>query len=191
MNSSEVVFPIKEGRLNGYFITKDGKIFSNRGPVEMKRIKTTINNRGYEIAVITVKNVSINISVHRLMALTFLENPENKPQINHKDGNKLNNTIENLEWVTNSENLKHAFRNGLNKSPMKNPETAKKVSLKLKGRYTLGESRTARKVIDTKTGKVYGCIKEVADLFGFNYSHFAEQLKGRVTNTTSFIYYNQ
>jgi hypothetical protein len=56
-----------------------------------------------------------NYYIHILVAENFIPNIENKSEVNHKDGNKKNNSIDNLEWVTRKENMEHAFENGLNK----------------------------------------------------------------------------
>ena len=58
-------------------------------------------------------NEEKDLAIHRIVAMAFIPNPENKPFVNHIDGNKLNNRADNLEWVTASENMKHAYRIGL------------------------------------------------------------------------------
>jgi len=73
--------------------------------------------RGYKKIVLTRKGKSITTTVHRLLALMFIPNPKNKAQVNHKDGNKQNNSLDNLEWVSCSENAQHAYDTGLRKAP--------------------------------------------------------------------------
>ena len=62
------------------------------------------------------KKIQKNFYIHRLVAIAFIENPYNKKTVNHKDGNKLNNHVSNLEWATRSEQELHAFKNNLKQS---------------------------------------------------------------------------
>lgn len=79
-----------------------------------EKIKTvSIDNIGYYRVCLYKDNKLKNARVHRLVAQTFIPNPDNLREVNHKDGNKLNNNIDNLEWVTSSENNKHAWNTGL------------------------------------------------------------------------------
>lgn len=71
------------------------------------------NSDGYSTVVLFLKNKNKSYLVHRLIGIAFIPNPENKDTINHKDGNKSNNNLNNLEWNSHSENTKHAWRNGL------------------------------------------------------------------------------
>lgn len=72
-------------------------------------IKAKDNGWGYLLTRLNKDGVRKGIAVHRLVAMTFISNPNKKPEVNHKDGNKLNNSVSNLEWVTRSENIKHAW----------------------------------------------------------------------------------
>lgn len=78
-----------------------------------KVLKGGIYPNGYKFICLRKNDENKNIMVHRLVAQTFIPNPYNKPCVNHIDGNKLNNRVENLEWCTPGENLKHAVNIGL------------------------------------------------------------------------------
>ena len=100
--------------LSDYTITRNGEIINNRNG---RKVKPQPNGKGY-------LRVSIGGKlkfVHRLVAEKYIPNPENKPQVNHKDGNKLNNSVGNLEWVSNMENRQHAVKNLLHLSGEKCP----------------------------------------------------------------------
>lgn len=81
---------------------------------ERKVLKPWQDIHGYYHVSLRVNGETKKRSVHRLVAQAFIANPDNKPQVNHKDGNPKNNVVENLEWCTNAENTLHAYRTGLN-----------------------------------------------------------------------------
>jgi len=92
---------------------------SNKGRVrsllrgEPMVLKTQADKKGYQRLRVTIRREKMTFKVHREVAKAFIPNPNLLPQVNHKDGNKENNSVENLEWVTNRENAHHAIENGL------------------------------------------------------------------------------
>lgn len=92
-----------------YLATKDGQIYSTFRNNYMK----LCNNNGYLYTILRKNKKRITIRVHRVIAQTFIPNPDNKPNVNHIDGNKLNNKVKNLEWCTQSENVIHAYKTNL------------------------------------------------------------------------------
>ena len=82
-------------------------------------IKHTKSHYGYMHITLYKNGKRKSEKVHRLLAQAFLPNPENKPQVNHINGDKANNNLENLEWVTAKENIQHAFKIWLRKAPYK------------------------------------------------------------------------
>ena len=95
--------------LEDYEITKSGEVINKN---TNRVLKPQLNGKGYYRVCIGGQLKF----VHRLVAQKYVPNPNNKPQVNHKDGNKLNNYVDNLEWVDNTENRKHAVENGLHLS---------------------------------------------------------------------------
>ena len=77
--------------------------------------KLSKNQFGYNTVRLTREHKGKGFLVHRLVGFAFIDNPDSKPFINHKDGNKQNNTVANLEWCTRSENELHAYKTGLKK----------------------------------------------------------------------------
>lgn len=90
-----------------YQISNLGKIKN----IKRKKIrKCNLNDKGYYVLMLSKYLIKKTYRLHRLIAVNFIKNIFDKPCINHKDGNKLNNNINNLEWCTYSENMKHAYK---------------------------------------------------------------------------------
>ena len=96
----------------GYEVFENGEVYSKR---LNKVLKPGIFGHGYELICIHYLGKRKTLNLHRLIAKLFIPNPDNKPCINHKNGIKTDNRVENLEWCTYSENMVHATKNGLSR----------------------------------------------------------------------------
>ncbi len=103
-----------EGYNGRYQVSNFGRVKSFQR-LDEKILSIEGKKRDYAKVVLFKDNVAKTFLLHRLVAIAFVPNPENKPEVNHIDGNKKNNCAENLEWVTKSENIKDAFDTGLAK----------------------------------------------------------------------------
>lgn len=96
---------------------KEKYYISNTGLIKNintnKILKLRKNCRGYLKTNISINGKLKTVFIHRLVAITFIPNPNNYPQVNHKDGNKENNNVENLEWCSPKQNIEHAIKLGL------------------------------------------------------------------------------
>ena len=112
------VFEDLKGYEESYQISDFGRIFTKRRLVGNqiyygRELVPQLTNDGYLKVTLCKNGESKKFYLHRLVALQFIDNNTNLPQVNHKDGNKLNNTVTNLEWCTKIENQNHAVRTGL------------------------------------------------------------------------------
>lgn len=117
----EIWRPVKGYEVH-YEISNLGNVLSKgnfkncKGGFKPKRIiKPITHKQGYLVVRLYADGKQKNHFVHRLIVIAFIPNPLNKKFVNHKDGNKQNNAIDNLEWCTRSENNIHAYKNNLNK----------------------------------------------------------------------------
>jgi len=142
-----------------------------------KILKQTPDKDGYLMVGLHLKGHTTTKKVHRLVCSAFHLNPDEKPQVNHKDGIKSNNFDDNLEWATDIENKKHANENGLSRYL-----TGKEH------RLTGTDGNNNKWVINTITGEKFSSIRKAAISINMGYSNLEKQLSGKYKNKTSLKY---
>lgn len=158
-----------------YTVSTFGRFFS----IGKQRImRQHMNEKGYLIIGFHQDSTHKNYKSHRMVAIAFNHNPENKPQVNHDDFDKTNNFYLNLLWATGKENTNHAQRGG--KMPIRvykpNPIT------------TLGRIINHKRVIDESTGIVYDSAQHLINIKGGSLKELKRKLSGERKNTTPYRY---
>lgn len=175
VNGFEGVYQISnKGNLKSSDRYVDGKSGSRRFQ-KGKYQKPEITRKGYHRYTLSIsRNQSVRKLAHVLVAEHFISENNHKAQVNHKDGNKDNNSIENLEWCSNLENMRHAIENGLVK-PVYGTIRKKK-----------GESPVSKKIAAYDTSKafvgVYDSIIEASEQTGISRNAISRSINGRVKN---------
>ena len=150
-----------------YLVNKNGEIYSIKGKVVPYKVKYKIDKYGYQIVALSNENGKKHIGVHRVVAITFLDNPMDLPEVNHKDGDKTNNKVENLEWCTAKENDAHARNSGLKNQ----------------------EKPIIAKNIETNETLTFKSVTEAGAFLGINKGTISKVLNGKRNQTHGYKFY--
>jgi hypothetical protein len=138
--------------------------------INKEKILKNRNSKGYYFVTLFRENYSKSFRICRLVAIHFINNPCDKPCVNHIDGDKLNDNVINLEWCTYKENMKHAKDMGLTNI--------------LKGI----EHKGRKEVVCKYTGKEFINIQDAAKFANVSPSHLSRMLRGIYKNKTTLVY---
>jgi hypothetical protein len=147
--------------------TKSGTVVNK--VYKAKNLKTYIGTHGYYSVGFHVNKINVTVNIHRLVAEAFIPNPDNKPEVNHKDGVKINNNVFNLEWVTQSENMKHSYNTGLQqptwtgKFGIEHPESKSVIQLNKVGNILnkFGSGREAERKTGVNHKNISSCCRGI------------------------------
>lgn len=150
-----------------YDIYSDGRIYSHRSNKFLSPSKTT---DGYlAVRFTNDQKEGKTFKVHRLVAILFIPNEQNLPEVNHKDGNKQNNNVNNLEWVSHSQNIKHAWDNKLILNTESRIQKIKKANQNKTGK----NNSRSKPVILINTGEIFESQCIAARTYGVSQSEIS------------------
>jgi len=164
-----------------YSVSSSGQIYSH---LRKKLLKLSPVSTGYHSVELYKNGFGKRLLVHRLVALAFIANPQNKPQINHVDENKTNNNICNLEWVTAKENMNHGEAAKTRHSKIDYSKEVFKINAKINGK------KVAKPVVQLCNSgnvvKVFESAAEAKRVLGINASHISETCTGKRKSAGGF-----
>lgn len=144
--------------LPGYYITENAELWSNKTGTKWFKMALFKCKSGYLGCMCVQNGKKRYFMLHRLMAITFIPNPENKREVNHKDCDRLNNSIENLEWCTPKENTHHSIING--RKPIQYGEDVKSAKLTAKEVLEIYYLITNKIMKRRQIAKIYNISKD-------------------------------
>ena len=155
-----------------YKITSEGEVLRyNKSKTKVKKLKHAIDKDGYHKVTLYINGKPYTKFVHRLVAMAYIPNVDNKPQVNHKNGDHDDNTVWNLEWATCKENIRHAFMTGLSvaKKGEKHPNSKyndKQIHSVCK---MLEENKLSMKEISILSNVSYTVVKQIRNHIIWNH----------------------
>ena len=178
-----------EGYKDKYLISNYGNIKSlidNNKKTREKILKQRIGNTGYMYINLWKNSKVKSKKIHRLVAEAFIPNPHNLPCVNHIDGNKLNNNIENLEWCTQSYNIKHAIENNLTNKELLFKSGKKNIMYGKHGANNINSKKVLQYDLKNNFIKEWENIKEAQKTL--NISHISDVCLGKRKTAGGYIW---
>lgn len=179
-----------KGYENYYQISNLGRIkssiwFNGHEYIHREKILKPQNNKYLTVRLAKNKKIK-QYTIHRLVAIHFIENKENKPYVNHIDGNKHNNRVDNLEWCTAKENTNHAYNNGL----IKKITNKKKEAILNNVKKAWGKNRKRVRQYDLKGNLIreYKSVSEAGKINNIPFSNISNCCRKNVHTAGGYIW---